>query len=611
MTGAGRKVAYVVATLEPNGAAARAGIRIGETVRAYTLTLTTIKAQKSRIQWSSTALESLNAGSVDAVIGVQVRKLEALSGIWETRASVIEGFRQRKSKQLKNQLPLMEWTVDGKVLEWDHEHFTQLTSGTIDAPAGPASVEPSTTTTSTAPTIAVPPVEPTTAVSPAEPVTAVSPAEPVTAVSPAEPVTAVSTAPVAAEDMETDATEEVDDSLSFEPDDTMAVDAAATSPLKQSSLKTDLWNALTSHPPVTISQSHLAGVLSSFGDLSSLPPPIPQAKLSEVILIADDDDPMDGSTSCGSTVLSFRQLGGRPVRVSLSSNWGTQLSEKEELNDSIVFALCSWIAQAVPYEWLCLLDSAFIVSYIEKGIVDKWPRDHPLICMPVCQSRHWVLLAIWQNKAADETTIFYMDSVEGTTNPDNTTKRKSVGYNVATKVAEFIEKIGTNASVSQLLVPKQRNGYDCGIHVIHNFAVVVKTLNNTECNEEIGAALRNASFSTDKMQNRELLINSMIDAFKETGRRIVYWGQCGDVMWPCYAISGRLAKLTGGSRSRKRGVVPVVWFKRKQSNACCIDKEMKLLKELSLEEALQQDKLSADDQVLLQEAYAQAISYSL
>jgi len=81
----------LVSSVAPGGPAARAGIRVGEEVRAYTLAL----LKKERLLWKSDTLDILNAHGPEMLVGIQVRQLVKLTGIQQTRARMIAKLRVR------------------------------------------------------------------------------------------------------------------------------------------------------------------------------------------------------------------------------------------------------------------------------------------------------------------------------------------------------------------------------------------------------------------------------------------------------------------------------------------------------------------------------------
>ncbi|KAL3674190.1 hypothetical protein V7S43_000150 [Phytophthora oleae] len=104
---------HCITHVDPVGPAARAGIRQGESIVAYSLTSLT----KEHASWKSETLDELNAHTPEALIAVQVRQQNKLVGIWKTRALMITKLRLRKRRELHGKDPLGEWTVDEKVIE--------------------------------------------------------------------------------------------------------------------------------------------------------------------------------------------------------------------------------------------------------------------------------------------------------------------------------------------------------------------------------------------------------------------------------------------------------------------------------------------------------------
>jgi len=322
-------------------------------------------------------------------------------------------------------------------------------------------------------------------------------------------------------------------------------------------------------------------------------------KMDDSIEILDDSIEILDLPSVYRTMLTFRQVGGPMVQVNLAPGWRDDLEGKAWLNDDMICALCSRLAQAIPYERLRVLDANYYTTIIEHDRVGDWlaSRPRPLTCLPVCVSAHWILIVIVSLQSA---TIFHMDSLSD----------GGIGRKVAETISIFISKTGTTTNVAEIKVPAQCNGHDCGVHVVSNFETVVKIMDQVQ-DDQLVDALKSETFKW--VGSREDFLKDLDDAFQDSGRRWVYWAQymCGtndQFWWPCRVISRRLAGRIR-RRPKQAGYVPVIWFKKGVSDAIWIKNVRHPLSKWTADEVINMCSFSSGEVALLHEAYGQAIQF--
>lgn len=122
------KKSIAVTQVDPGSPADRAGIRIGDLVRGYTLNAVAKPLTREMQMWTQGSMAIVDAHPPEHIFGIQVRQSGNLSAMQRTRARAIEKLRLRKRRELVGKAFLGTWTIDEDAATWERDHMTQLTA---------------------------------------------------------------------------------------------------------------------------------------------------------------------------------------------------------------------------------------------------------------------------------------------------------------------------------------------------------------------------------------------------------------------------------------------------------------------------------------------------
>ena len=313
----------------------------------------------------------------------------------------------------------------------------------------------------------------------------------------------------------------------------------------------------------------------------------------------DDEEETPRNPELVSKVM-FQQEGGPEVWIDIYQGWIDRIDGDQWISDDIIMFLCQRMIRTIPFSRMQILSSHFYQTIIKKKRIESWTNPCPLVvCIPVCENNHWVLIMVVSTSKGS--TVFYMDSLN---------KSDTVGK-IGLEVKDFIASMSMKVDIKNVKVPIQKNGIDCGLYVVSNFATIIDIMNSCE-DHEIVKEMENRKFSY--IMKRTSMPHELIDAFAEVLFFKSYWAKYSsegapELWWPCKRITERMAsKIDKGKRKKsKRKMIPVIWFKKEKGDTIWVDPtNIRPIGSMTVSEAVQKYSFTEEEAASLEDAYRDA-----